>query len=66
MGRTETGQKKYHHPNVIENIMIVRQRMVELGAQNLKAATMGSIQLSTYPSLEAALDYIQKQQSVPR
>lgn len=66
MGRTETGKRKYHHPNVIENIMIVKQRMVELGAQNLKASTMGSIQLSTFPSLETALDYIQQQQGVSK
>src|ERR1700753_107549 len=45
MGKTEIGQKKFHHPNVIENLGIVKQRIIELTAQNLKMPSLGSVQL---------------------
>jgi hypothetical protein len=62
IARTEIGQRKYRHPNVIENLMVVNQRMVEVAAQNLKAPSLGSVQLKTFHSLEEALAYIEEQQ----
>jgi hypothetical protein len=60
--RTELGQRKYRNPNVIENIMVVRQRLVELAAQNLKAPALGAVEFKIFQTIEEALAYITQQQ----
>jgi hypothetical protein len=63
IGRTEVGQKRFHHPNVIENIMVVKQRILEIAAQNLKMPSLGAVNFKILHSLEDALAYIEQQKA---
>jgi hypothetical protein len=58
--------KNYRHPNVIENLMIVPNRLYEIAAQSLKSSVFGSLRIQTYYSFEEALDHINQQQGVLR
>lgn len=56
--------KNYRHHNVIENLIIVPNRLYEMAAQSLKSNIFGGLYLKTYYSMEDALSYIAQQQSV--
>ena len=56
--------KNYRHPNVIESLMIVPNRLYELAAQSLKSSVFGNLRVRTFYSVEDALSYIVQQQEV--
>jgi hypothetical protein len=49
------------HPKIVEVLAITKSRMVELVARGMNSPLFGNIAIKTFPSPEAALDYVRQQ-----
>lgn len=46
-----------HHPNVRENLLISKAGLIKLGAQGLRSATFGQVNVRVFDTTEQALEY---------
>jgi hypothetical protein len=58
--------KNYRHQNVIENLMIVPNRLYDVAAQSLKSPMFGNLRLKTFYAIEDAFAHIERQLEVSR
>ena len=49
------------NPNIIETLVVVPNRLLEMAAQGLRTATFGHMRVRAFRSVEDALEYVQKQ-----
>jgi hypothetical protein len=49
------------HAKIVETLVITKNRMIELAARGMSSPLFGSITMKTFPTLEAALDYVRQQ-----
>jgi hypothetical protein len=55
------GQSKtFTNPNVIENLVIVPNRLVELSAEGLRSPVFGSLKIKPFRSVEEAVAYVEQ------
>jgi hypothetical protein len=56
------GQSKtFTNPNVIENLIIVPNRLVELSAEGLRSPVYGSLKIKPFRTVEDAVAYVEQQ-----
>lgn len=46
-----------HHPNIRENLIVSSSGLVRLGAQGLRSATFGNVNVRVFETPEQAIDY---------
>jgi len=49
------------NPNIIETLIVVPNRLMEMAAQGLRTATFGHLRVRAFRSMEAAFEYVQQQ-----
>jgi hypothetical protein len=58
------GQSKtFTNPNVIENLVIVPNRILELSAEGLRSPVYGSLKIKPFRSVEEAVAYVEQQRN---
>jgi hypothetical protein len=48
------------HPNIIETLVVVPNRMLEIAAQGLRTASFGNLRVRPFRSMEEALEYVKQ------
>jgi hypothetical protein len=49
------------NPNIIETLIVVPNRLLEMAAQGLRTASFGHLRVRPFRSLEEALAYVEQQ-----
>jgi hypothetical protein len=49
------------NPNIIETLVVVPNRLLEMAAQGLRTATFGYLPARAFRTMDDALEYVQKQ-----
>jgi hypothetical protein len=55
--------KTYTNPNVIESLVIVPNRILELTAEGLRSPVYGSLKIRPFRSADDAIAYVEQQMS---
>lgn len=50
-----------NNPNVIETLVVVPNRLMEIAAHGLRTATFGQMKVRAFRTMEAAFEYVEQQ-----
>jgi hypothetical protein len=60
-GMASNKEGSLSNPNIIETLVVVPNRLVEMAAQGLRTATFGHLRIRPFRSVEEALAYVEQQ-----